>query len=228
MNAKELLDQLLQSGQSLAQKGKELAERGLGIPESGPEREQMINGLGKGAAVGGVLALLLGTRTGRRLAGPLLKIGGVAALGALGYSAYRKWQAGQGSSESFGTSINELAPEKAQARSLTLLRAMIAAANADGHIDDSERNAILSRMGGLTLASDHQIMLAKEIEKPLSVEELAKLSDSKSTATEVYLTSLILVDDESAEERSYLNRLAEALGLPWELVKQLEAEASAT
>ena len=49
----------------------------------------------KGAAAGGALALLLGSRGGRSLGGKALKIGTVAALGTLAWKAYHEWQARQ-------------------------------------------------------------------------------------------------------------------------------------
>ncbi len=92
MDARRIFDDLLSSGQQLARQGQQYLEKSFGVPADGPGRDQALGNLGKGAAVGGVLALLLGTRAGRRVAGPLLKIGGAAALGALGYAAYKKWQ----------------------------------------------------------------------------------------------------------------------------------------
>lgn len=228
MSTRNLLESLLQSGQDLAQRGQKLAEQTLGIPESGPERDKALANLGKGAAVGGVLALLLGTRVGRRVAGPLLKIGGIAAVGTIGYNAYKKWQANQNSVVTPGEPINKLTDESAQTRSLLLIRAMIAAANADGHIDESERAAISSRMQSSDMSPEDQAILRSEIDHPLSVEELAKQADSIIAKSEVYLTSLLLVDEQDTTEREYLNSLAQALGLPWELVKQLEAEAAAS
>jgi len=52
----------------------------------------MLRGLGKGAAAAGALALLVGTKGGRRVTGTALKLGSLAALGGVGYTAYRNWQ----------------------------------------------------------------------------------------------------------------------------------------
>ena len=43
----------------------------------------------------GLAGLLLGTGTGRDIAGGALKIGGLAAIAGLGYQAYKNYQAGQ-------------------------------------------------------------------------------------------------------------------------------------
>ncbi len=228
MDAKKLLDQLLQSGQELAQRGRQLAEKGLGIPESGAERDKALSDIGKGAAVGGVLALLLGTGVGRRIAGPMLKIGGIAAVGTIGYSAYKKWQANHSASAEPGKPINELSADAASNRSLLLIRAMVAAANADGHIDENERRSIMTRIESLKLTADEHDTLKKEIDRPRTPEELATMSDSLCAASEIYLTSLLVIDEKDTDERNYLNQLAKSLNLPWDLVKQLEVEAAAT
>ena len=228
MDAKRLLEQLLQSGQELAQRGQQLAEKSLGVPETGPQRDRVLSDLGKGAAVGGVLALLLGTGVGRRIAGPLLKIGGIAAVGTIGYAAYKKWQATQATATDPGQPISELSAEAAASRSLLLIRAMVAAANADGHIDENERRSILDRIQSLKLAADEQKTLQQDIDQPRTPDELATMSDSLSASSEIYLTSLLVIDEKDTDERNYLNQLAKSLALPWDLVKQLEAEAAAT
>ena len=106
MDAKALLEQLLQSGKKIAEqgiaqsselatKGKELAEQGMdyaqekfNFPEAGPERDKFLKNLGVGAAAGGVLALLVGTKSGRKVLSPAVKLGSLAALGGLGYKIY--------------------------------------------------------------------------------------------------------------------------------------------
>src|SRR5690606_15959857 len=43
----------------------------------------------------GIAAALLGTKTGRKLAGNVANIGGIAAIAGLGYLAYKNYQSGQ-------------------------------------------------------------------------------------------------------------------------------------
>lgn len=224
MNIKELLDQLLHSGQQIAKKGLQHAEHGLGVPKSGPERERALSSLGKGAAVGGLLALLVGTRTGRRLGGSLLKIGGVAALGALGYSAFRKWQSGQSGNLDVGSPISKLDGDQAEQRSIKLVRAMIAAAMSDGHIDEHEQMGITARVSELDIPEEQREILKQEVNKPSDVRQIAAMADSQSAAIEIYIASLAVIDAQNEAERKYLDDLASALKLPAELVEQLENE----
>lgn len=221
MDFQAITDLLLQTGQELAKKGQSMAEQKLQIPESGPEREAMLNNLGKGAAAGGILALLLGTNAGRKLTGSTLKLGSLAALGGLAYQAYQKWQGQEGVA---GTPIDRLAGPDAEKRSLALLQAMIAAAKADGHIDETERARIEKQLDTLAIDRDSVEFFKAELAKPLSAEAVAAAADSPAAATEIYLASLLVIDEQNEQERAYLRELAEQLKLAPELVATLEGE----
>lgn len=225
---KNILDQLLSSGKDMATKTKDFAESQLGIPASGEGRDAAMSNLGKGAAVGGLLALLLGTRTGRSVTGKAVKYGSIAAVAAVAYKAYQGWQAGQGSASATsgppalpGKAITDLEDAESNKRGLTLLQAMIAAANADGHIDDAERSRIETHMHTIEVGSDARKLIEQELRNPLSIEQLANRVDSPAAASEVYLLSSLVVDEREPVELQYLERLAAALKLPEDLVNRL-------
>ena len=224
MDIQAFTDSLLKSAEELAKKGQTLAEQKLQIPESGPEREKLLESLGQGAAVGGVLAALLGTRIGRKLTGTSLKLGSLAALGTVAYQAYQNWQ---GKSGSPGTPVNELTGPAAATRSLALLKATIAAAKADGHIDEAERSRIEAQIGKLSLDRDGMEFLKAELAKPLSAKEVAASADSPAAAAEIYLISLAVIDKKNEQEHAYLQSLAGELKLSEDLVKSLESSVSA-
>lgn len=226
MDFRAITDLLLQAGQQLAQKGQTTAERKLDIPESGPERDTALQSLGRGAAAGSLLALLLGTQAGRRLTGAGLRLGSLAALGGLAYRAYQNWQGQQGAVGA-GTPVDQLAGPEAERRSLALLRAMIAAAKADGHIDDAERARIDQQLASLALDRDSQEFFREELAKPLSAKEVAAGADSPAAAAEIYLASLMAIDEQNETERGYLRELAGELGLAPDLVSTLEEQARA-
>lgn len=227
MNAQKLLEQLLQSGKELTDKGKTLAEEKLDIPETGEKREAMLSGMGKGALAAAAVALLLGTKGGRKLSGGALKLGSLAAVGGLAWKVYNDWQGKQAdvAANENDKPIAELAPPQAEKRSLLLLRAMIAAAKADGHIDATEQEKINTLIEHLDLDSGTLTMMTREMAKPVAVEELAADVDSAAAAAEVYMTSLMVIDPDQPSERDHLDRLAAALKLDNELVSQLETEA---
>ena len=220
---KELLDKLLKVGKEYVEKGQTIAEEKLNIPESGEEREVMLDGLKKGALASALLVGLLGTKGGRSLTGSALKIGGLAALGTAAFKGYQNWKA----TGEVLPSVHELDGSAGEGRGLLLIQAMVAAANADGRIDDSEQRKIKHQILEMSLPGELAITLENIIDSPLSAQELAQLVDDQATASEVYLATRLLIDDDSsAAEKTYRDSLVQALGLSVELVTSLEAQVA--
>lgn len=226
MDARGVLDQLFRSGMEVLDQGREMAENKFGVPESGQQRDAMVSGLGKGAIAGGLLALMLGTKTGRKIGGKVVKYGSLAAAAAVAYKSYQSWQS-RVPDEASGMSINDLDETSAQHRGLLLIQAMIAAANADGHIDDDELKSVQEHLAELQLSEEDIAMMQSEFAQPLTPEQLAGQVDSTAAASEIYLLSALVVDEKNSAERDYLSRLATALRMPMDLVQRLEEQAFA-
>ena len=241
MNTKSFLDELLKTGKDLAGKGQAIAEEQLKMPAEGAERDAKMDGLKKGAMAAGVLALLLGTKGGRRLSGSALKVGSLAAIGGIGYKAYQNWAAEKNANEkqykdmaedigksnaNDGTLINfdKLDDKETENRSQVLLKAMIAAAKADGHVNSKEVVAIEEQITKLGLGDDTAALIQEEIAKPLDVKEVAALAENdQAMAAEIYLVSAVISNRENSMEREYLDSLAKEMGLPSALVAELQA-----
>ena len=228
MDVRALFDQLLQSGRELASKGQSLAEQKLDIPKEGPQRDAALSSMGKGAAIAGVAAVLLGTSAGRGLTGVALKLGSLAAVGGLAYKTFQDWQAKKGETPvDPGPAVTGLSGPQLDQRGFALLRAMLAAAKADGHIDENEQAKIDAYLQKLKLDPDALHFVKNELAKPLNVKEVAAGADSPAAAAEIYLTSLLTIDVDSEQERAYLDELARELKLPPELVSELLEQAKA-
>ena len=229
MDTRTLIDNLLDSAKSLKDKGVEVAEDKLNIPQAGAERDAMLSGMGKGALAAGALALLLGTRSGRSLTGGVLKLGSLAALGGLAYQGYRKWQAGNGGVEDNapGDQAQEVSAMEDDVHSRLILSAMIGAAKADGHIDDSERVNLQNYIDKIGESAELTAFVESELSKPLDPSELASRVNSQEVAAEVYLASLLIIDQSNFMAKTYLSELAKALALPPELVASLSTEFNA-
>lgn len=249
MDAKAILEGLLEKSQRATQTGIQMAEDRKIIPPAGDERTAMLKGAGAGALAAGAVALFFGSKSTRKFAGKAAKLGGTAAIGGLAYKAYTDWQAQQqaattqqqpqldtqASSAStlnlsqfeVGTPINDLAGQAAEKRSETLIQAMISAARADGHVDDDEMNLITQQINNLGLEQDVTRFLLSEMGKPVDVNRIAALADTPETAAEIYIASAMVVDMDDSTERAYLDNLAQALNLDAELVAQLEAPLKA-
>ena len=240
MDANQLLENLLQSAKMIAEDGKTYASEGLDvakdqlaelkerielqIPEAGPERDAMLKNLGVGAAAGGLLALLVGTKSGRKVLSPAVKLGSLGALGAVGYKVYTEWQKRNELTES-GIPIANLAGPAVNDRSVAILRAMIMAAQADGVVDDDEKEKIAQQIDSTGFSADVRDLLIPELEKPVDLQSLAAAADSSAAAVEMYLASLTVVDVQNDDERSYLDRLSAALGVEPLLQRELELAA---
>ncbi len=232
MDTQSFLDELLKTAKSYADQGRKLAEEKLQIPAEGDARDAKLDGMKKGAIAAGVLALLLGTGAGRRVTGSALKIGSLAAIGGLGWKAYQNWmsQKEEAAEEVKDMAenariipINDLDEDEANKRSQTLLKAMIAAAKADGHIDKKEIAAIDEQIKKLNLSSEVANLLKEEVDKPLDVKDIAALAENSAIAAEIYLVSAVVTDKENSMEKAYLEELAKAMNLPDALVAQLQA-----
>ena len=221
MDTKALLEQLLQSGQTLLDKGRDIAEEKLNIPAEGEQRDAMLDGMKKGAVAAGALALLLGTRGGRAVTGTALKLGSVAALGGMAWKAYQDWAQGSGQAPA-GKPLDQLDGEALNKRSAQIIRAMIAAAKADGHIDEEEKKRIDQQIAEMNLVDGATDFIASELDKPLNIHEVVEGVDDPEAAVEIYLASRMVVDVDNIPERIYLKSLARELKLSDELVARLD------
>jgi len=227
MDAKAILDNLLETSQTATKKGLEIAEEKLGVPESGEQRDAMLKGLGQGALAAGAVAMLLGTKGGRQLTGTALKVGGVAAVGGIAYKAFQQWQQQQSAPiKDTGTPIDELAVQEANQRSEAIVKAMISAAKSDGHVDSNEQKLIAAKIESLGLEQEITGFMMKELNKPLDVAEVIASADSPEAAAEIYLASAMVIDLNEPEERQYMDSLAEGLELDAALVKELESSVT--
>jgi uncharacterized membrane protein YebE (DUF533 family) len=108
---------------------------------------------------------------------------------------------------------------------MLMLRAMITAANADGHIDEDERQQIYQQVDNFDLTVKDKASLFDELRRPLSLQELVKAVPNSQTAIEVYAASLLAIDEQQSASQDYLSRLASSMLLPPKLVKAVHAQA---
>jgi len=223
------------------QDAKRLLEQFLGGTGGQGGGGDFLRGAGGGALAGGLAALVLGTKTGRRLSGDVLKLGGMAAVGALAYKAWRDWQAGKQAPQAAepervnppllppptGTPFNPLDEAGQQRLARHLLRAMIAAAKSDGHVDAQEQARIFGEMDKLALSSEDKAFVMDELRAKLDIDAVAAAASSPEEAAEIYAASLLAIDVDNAAERGYLAMLAARLKLDDALVAHLQQNVAA-
>lgn len=190
-------------------------------------------------AAGAIAAVLLGTGAGRQVTGAAIRLGGLAAIGGLAYKAYQNYkngaepaQAPAGEPELLpppaDTSFHpSQAPQGEDAFTLTLVRAMISAAKADGHVDADERKKIADKLSLSGIGPEAEKFLMAELERPLDLDELVAAAHTDAQKLELYTASRLTIDPDTRAERGYLDLLAGRLGLPDALVDHVEATVSA-
>ncbi len=110
---------------------------------------------------------------------------------------------------------------------LALVMAMIAAANADGHITPDEQRMIFDKVGNLPLDAEDKGFVFDALAKPPSLQDIAKLAQGPEQAAELYLVSRLVTDPDDPIEKTYLDALAHRLNLPGDLVGHLDSQAVA-
>ena len=238
MNTRGLLDQLLKSGQDLLQQKSGGSSAGglgglLGSVTGGGKGGSgdlgtLLKGAGGGALAAGALGLLLGNKSARKLGGKALTYGGLAALGVIAYKAYGNWQeqqrAGSAQPRIEPQTVDRLPAPQAELHSQAILKALVAAAKADGHVDERERQLIEEELGKLAQDAELQSWLHTELNKPLDPADVARAASTPEMAAEMYLASVLMVDEEHFMERAYLEELARQLKLPLALKSELETQ----
>ena len=178
--------------------------------------------IGGSAAALGLVSSFLKKRNGKNL----VQAGSMAALGALAYHAYQNWQSNQQQGQAAAVlDQNAFEPTGAAAEnaSRVILRTMIAAASADGLIDEAERQLIQSEVGE---DAETQQWIAAETARPASAADIAReIGANPALATEAYLAARIVCADLQRKEIVFLSQLADSLKLDEALVENLERQA---
>ncbi len=186
------------------------------------------------AVLGGLGALVFGSSAGRAVVGSAAQLGGLALIGGLAYKAYQNHQAGKPLLDLQRDEIQPapagtgFEPEAAtEQTALVFIRAMIAAAAADGKIDEDERNAILGGLREAGFDPEANEWLANEMASPASVDTLVEAAESPELAAQIYTAARLAINPDKASEKDFLAGLSASLGLDAELVANIDAAASA-
>lgn len=189
---------------------------------------------GAGGGLGGLAAGgLLGMLAGRGGLGNVAKIGGIAALGYLAHNALKQYQAGQQGQAAPALSAPDPRKQLAEPASdgnpfaFTLVRAMISAAAADGHIDAAEQQAISAQLEKLDLGNDGAAIVQQALQNPAGAAEIANLAGGPEQGAQIYLMSRLAINPDHPAEKAYLEELSSTLGLPDDFIAQLEAQVQA-
>ncbi|MBV7434459.1 tellurite resistance TerB family protein [Cardiobacteriaceae bacterium TAE3-ERU3] len=229
MNLNSLLNNVLSTGQKMLQDkvGNNPNTHNQNASKSSNNFD-FLNSFGGGAATAGLLSLLLGTKSGRGISKNVVKLGSMAAIGTLAYKAYQSWQKQNSSNQPTNAASLQPTHERPAIQqeqdSQVILQTMIAAACADGRVEQQEQQAILNEVDH----SDHEakVWLEEQLRNPQTPAQLAsKIGDDHALAAESYLAARIVCGDLDRKEIVFLHELSNALGLDDQLVSKLEEQA---
>jgi uncharacterized membrane protein YebE (DUF533 family) len=240
MDTKRLLEQFL-GPDTLASLGGQ-QQGGRDMARAAAPREQLLGNLGApgaalgGLAAGGLLGMFLGKKKMRKMAKGAVGYGGAAVLGALAHRAYQNWQSGQSVAQAPAATTADLpqtpaaitVPMAADGKpfALAVIQAMIAAANADGHIDAAEQRQIFDAAERSDLDAEAKAFIFDAMRNPLSPSQLAALARDREQAAELYLAARMAIDPDHPDEQRFLDTLAHALDLPDGLARHLETQVA--
>ena len=106
-----------------------------------------------------------------------------------------------------------------------LIRAMAAAAHADGRLDPEEHRTIAAALAAADqLDAAEKRRLEEGVIEPPCLEALARQIGTARTAARFYAVSLRAVDGNSKLNRAYLHYLSQRLSLPGDLVVRLNRQ----
>ena len=111
------------------------------------------------------------------------------------------------------------------ALAVRMLQAMVAAAHADGVMDEAEERAVLDRLRGADLDQEEKFFLLDQLHRPKTIEELAAGITDFAVARTMYLLAATAVSIDTEAERAWFDRLARQLGLSREVQVFLEEQA---
>lgn len=231
MNALSLLGSLMGNNATGSNVGGQLLGGLLGGSGGG-----MLGGSG-GGLLGAAAGSLLGggSRSSRR--GGFGRNAIVGMLGSLAVSALTTYvkskmsQPGTGATVQAGLVEFDDLPDnpgydedEANRRAEILIRAMINAAKADGHVDEQEQENILQRVGDVD--QEEAEFLRREIASPLDIQAFIR-SVPRGMEQEVYTISLMGIQLDEQSEARYLIDLAQGLGLSADTCNDIHRELGA-
>jgi uncharacterized membrane protein YebE (DUF533 family) len=90
---------------------------------------------------------------------------------------------------------------------------MIAAAYADGVLDQQEMKNIMEKMESAGLDNEERSFILKELSNPAGIDAIIGDVSTPALAQQVYAVSLMTIDVDTDNEKGYMNTLAKRLFL---------------
>jgi len=199
------------------------------VPQGQQPNQSRSQSGGQGGMLGELLGPgILGGLIGAFLPGKggALKTGGAAALAAMLWNKYKDRILPPEETASARPVIPQAAAAvSASPATVRLIRAMVFAAKSDGRIDDEEQAAINDRLKQLQAGPETAQLVSQALNEPLDPHLVADGVSDPQEAMALFLASCAVIKADQFMESTYLEALAKALGVPADMIKDIEAEA---
>ncbi len=187
-------------------------------------------GGGPGDLLGGLLRGGAAGSTGAHSGG---SNAGMAILATIAMAALKNWSDGRRAQAEIAPDTADVtAPEletmTSSATEELVVRAMIAAAKADGEVSEDEIQRIVGRVGADGLSEEEKQFIIAELRRPLDLAALMAAVPDERVAAEIYAASLLAIDLDTPAEAAYLRQLAQALRLDGATLSRLHEITGAT
>ncbi len=116
------------------------------------------------------------------------------------------------------------APQFSPDFTLAVIRAMIGAAKADGHVDAAETDKIFHQIESQGLNAQERSLLMREMANTPDVANIAAAARTQEEAAQIYLAATLVCDSQCAAEQAYLASLASSLKLEAQFTQALQQE----
>lgn len=187
-----------------------------------------------GAATGGIIALLVSNKSARKFSTIAATYGGAAVLTGFAYKAFMNWQQNYQNQQA----VEEISPDAINDENavfshhiaapdfdLKLIKAMIASAKSDGHVDSVEQQNIFQAIKQMDLTADMKTTVFDLLNQPISMDDIVRGVHDITQKSELYLAACLVINPDHPSEQAYLDQLAKALVLPEGLKQQLQWQA---
>ncbi|QFH71028.1 DUF533 domain-containing protein [Enterobacter sp. E76] len=196
----------------------------LGDQGKGLSQGQGLSKLLSPGALGGLAGLLVANKSSRKLlakyGGGALLAGGGAVAGTVLWNKYKdRIRAAHQGEPQYGQQASPI-----DKRAERLILALVFAAKSDGHIDDAERQAIDQHLRDAGIENEGRALVEQALELPLDPTRLADGIQNEEEALEIYFLSCAAINADHFMERSYLNALGDALGIPEDVRTDVERD----
>ncbi len=111
---------------------------------------------------------------------------------------------------------------------MSLVKAMIASARADGSIDLEEQTKITQAINNLHTDNNIRAEVLELFIQPIEFKDFINADQAPEQRAELYLASCLAIDLDHEAEYAYLSNLSRALELPAGLEYELRKQAGAT